>query len=99
VECNTSERITRAPAEAAVSILAAAICRHFRKKGIVMAVERISAQQAHEEVKSGKSLLVCAYDSKEKFRDNHLEGAISFSDFESRKNGIPKDQEIVFYCA
>jgi rhodanese-related sulfurtransferase len=89
----------QSPAEAAVSILAAAVCRHFREKGIVMAVERISAQQAHQEVRSGKSLLVCAYDSKEKFRDNHLEGAISFSEFESRKNGIPKNQEIVFYCA
>lgn len=64
-----------------------------------MAVERIDSMTAHELVQSGKALLVCAYDSEEKFRGNQLEGAISFFELEARKSRIPKDKEIVFYCA
>jgi rhodanese-related sulfurtransferase len=62
-------------------------------------VKRIDARQAHERTKSGDALLVCAYDSEEKFRDNHLEGAISWDEFRSRENATPKDREIIFYCA
>ena len=62
-------------------------------------VERISPELTHEHVQSGKAFLACAYDSEEKFRDNHLEGAMSFADFEARKKSIPKDKEIIFYCA
>jgi len=64
-----------------------------------MAVERINPMAAHERVQSGKALLVCGYDSEEKYRDNHLEGATSFFELEARKSRIPKDQEIIFYCA
>jgi len=63
-----------------------------------MAVERIDPELAFEHVKSG-ALLPCAYESEEKFRDNHLEGAISFHELEARKSQIPKDREIIFYCA
>jgi rhodanese-related sulfurtransferase len=62
-------------------------------------VERIDPTTAHEHVHSGKALLVCAYDSEEKYRENHLEGAISFFELEARKSQIPKDREIIFYCA
>jgi hypothetical protein len=61
--------------------------------------ERISAEEVRRKVKSGQVLPVCAYDEEERFRSAHLEGAISFPEFEARLPSLPKDQEIVFYCA
>ncbi|HTY23052.1 MAG TPA: rhodanese-like domain-containing protein [Desulfomonilaceae bacterium] len=61
--------------------------------------ERIGPQETHEKLKAGTAILVCAYDSDEKFRTLHLEGAISLSEFHSKVDSLPKDQEIVFYCA
>ena len=60
---------------------------------------RVSPQAVREKVTAGSALLVCAYDDEEKFRRNHLEGAISLSEFNSRLASLAKDQEIVFYCA
>lgn len=62
-------------------------------------VKRISAHEAHQKVQSGMAMLVCAYDSQEKFEQNRLEGAISLKDFESQVSSIPKEREIIFYCA
>jgi hypothetical protein len=61
-------------------------------------VDRISPQEAKEHLKSG-ALLVCGYDSDEKFRENHLEGATSLADLKARENEIARDHEILFYCA
>ncbi len=61
--------------------------------------QRISAQEVRRKVQSGEALLVCAYDDEEKFRSLHLEGAISFREFQSRLPSLSKGQEIVFYCA
>lgn len=58
----------------------------------------ISATEAHKHCNSGQALLVCAYESDEKFRAYPLEGASSLSDFESRLGSVAKDQEIIFYC-
>jgi rhodanese-related sulfurtransferase len=60
---------------------------------------RVSPQEVREKVTAGSALLVCAYDDEEKFKRNHLEGAISLSEFNSRLSSLAKDQEIVFYCA
>jgi len=62
-------------------------------------VSRISVQQAKEMVDAGSGLLVCAYDDEDKFKNNHLAGAISLAEFRSRPSSVTKDQEIVFYCA
>jgi rhodanese-related sulfurtransferase len=63
-------------------------------------VERISPQQAHQRLEfNNEAMLVCAYDSDEKFHENHLEGAISLAEFEAQVGSIPKDREIIFYCA
>jgi hypothetical protein len=63
-------------------------------------MERISPQQAMRDLHAGTgALLVCGYDSDEKFRQNRLEGAISLADLKSRENALPKDGEIIFYCA
>jgi rhodanese-related sulfurtransferase len=60
---------------------------------------RVSPQEARQKVTAGSALLVCAYGSKEKFKKNHLQGAISYREFKSRLESLPKDQEIIFYCA
>ena len=63
-------------------------------------VQRISPREAMREMQSNPSaLLVCAYDSDEKFENNHLEGAISLSDFKARERNMARDREIIFYCA
>ena len=50
-------------------------------------------------MRSGEVLLVCAYDSDARFRQVHLEGAMSFEEFKSLQPTLPRDREIVFYCA
>lgn len=60
--------------------------------------ERIDPEETHRKVQAGTALLVCAYDSDEKFKTFPLKGAISLSSFQSRIPSLSKDQEIIFYC-
>ncbi len=60
--------------------------------------ERINPKEAHERVKAGIALLVCAYDDDEKFKTMPLEGAISLSNFQSKLPSLSKNHEIMFYC-
>ncbi len=62
-----------------------------------MDVERVSPEEVRQGLESGRLLLVCAYEDESRFRKMQLEGAISFSDFQTRLPALPKDQEIVFY--
>ncbi|MDK2846438.1 MAG: hypothetical protein PWR02_1001 [Synergistales bacterium] len=64
-----------------------------------MAVEKVTPQDVFEKVQSGKALLVCAYDSEDRFRQVHLEGALSLGEFKAKEGELDKDKEIVFYCA
>lgn len=61
--------------------------------------ERVTAEEVYDKLKSGKALLVCAYEDEEKFKKLQLEGAISFGAFKSKLPSLSKGQEIVFYCA
>lgn len=61
-------------------------------------ITRIAPSEIRERVLSGKSLLICAYDSDAKFQENHLEGGMSLAEFKSRLTGLAKDTELVFYC-
>lgn len=61
-------------------------------------IPRVSPQEARKKVAEG-ALLVCAYDSEEKFNQMHLEGAISLDEFRSREEDFSRDREIIFYCA
>ncbi len=61
--------------------------------------ERISADVVYRKVTEGTALLVCAYDNDEKFRNVHLEGAVSLADFKMKLPEFDKGQEIFFYCA
>jgi len=62
-------------------------------------VPRISPEEAREKVISGTALLVCAYADEEKFKRNHIEGAISLAELDERRMSLSKDHEIIFYCA
>lgn len=58
---------------------------------------RVAPEEIYEKVKSGKALLVCAYEDDAKFRKMQLGGALSFNEFKSKLSSLSKDQEIVFY--
>jgi len=58
---------------------------------------RVTPEEIYEKLKSGKVILVCAYEDETKFKKMQLEGAISFNEFKSKLPSFPKDQEIVFY--
>ena len=62
-------------------------------------IERISVEQARQEVRANRALLVCAYDDEAKCRKVNLEGSLSLTSFQSRVGSLPKTQEIIFYCA
>ncbi len=62
-------------------------------------VPRISVEEARRKVKAKEALMVCAYDDAEKYQKVNLEGSISFASFQSRLSSLPKNQEIIFYCA
>lgn len=59
---------------------------------------RVAPSEIRDRVLSGKTLLICAYDSDAKFNENHLEGGMSLADFKTRLNGLARDTELVFYC-
>ncbi|MFZ2089515.1 MAG: hypothetical protein WAU47_13155 [Desulfobaccales bacterium] len=60
---------------------------------------RVSPEEVYSRVKSGESLLVCAYPNEDTFKTMRLEGAISLQEFQSRAEQLPRDREIIFYCA
>lgn len=60
-------------------------------------IERISAQQTYAKTKANQALLVCAYEDDAKCQRLNLEGSISFTNFKSRAQSLPKSQEIIFY--
>jgi len=62
-------------------------------------VIRITPEETFQKLRAGKTLLVCAYDSDEQFKNLHLDGAISLAEFQEKLPSLPKNQEIVFYCA
>lgn len=61
--------------------------------------ERIAVMEAREKVMKGQAILVCAYDSDDKFNKMRLQGAIPLSTFKDKLKSIGKDQMIIFYCA
>jgi rhodanese-related sulfurtransferase len=60
---------------------------------------RIGVNDAYRRVSAGQALLVCAYEDEAKCRQMQLPGSIPLTQFGSRAASLPKDQEIIFYCA
>jgi hypothetical protein len=73
--------------------------KNTRKEEFVMPAVRITPQEAYEKVKAGRAVLVCGYEEEEKFMALRLEMAVSFAEFQRMLPALPKDKEIVFYCA
>ncbi|MBX3161771.1 MAG: ArsR family transcriptional regulator [Deltaproteobacteria bacterium] len=61
--------------------------------------ERIDLETARDHIASAGALLVCAYESPEKCRDNHIGGAITLQELQAREARLARDQELIFYCA
>jgi hypothetical protein len=62
-------------------------------------VPRVSPEEIYAKVQAGETLLVCAYDDEDKFRQLHLAGALSLSHFRKRWPALSPEQDVVFYCA
>ena len=62
-------------------------------------IERISVEEAHRKVGAHQALLVCAYEDEAKCRAVNLHGSISLTDFQTKAASLPKDREIIFFCA
>ena len=58
---------------------------------------RIPPEEARKKVLAKAALFVCAYENEEKFRKNHLDGAISFNEFKDMAASLARDREIIFY--
>ncbi len=65
----------------------------MRKKAAAVS-PRVVRQQLQA---GGPTLLVCAYEDDNAFTRMKLEGAISFSEFQSRLPSLEKNQPLVFY--
>lgn len=59
---------------------------------------RIPPLEAYQKAKSGKALLVCAYEDETICEVMHLEGSIFLQQLEAKLPTLPKSQEIIFYC-
>lgn len=64
-----------------------------------MPAVRINPEETYRNVKSGEALLVCAYDDEATYQTMRLDMAISLGEFQKRLPEIPKEKEIIFYCA
>jgi len=67
--------------------------------GTLADVPRIAIDKAREKSLSGEALLVCAYNSDERFNKMRLDGAIPLSKFKEMLPHSPRNSEIIFYCA
>jgi hypothetical protein len=65
----------------------------------VMAVKRIDPDTAREKLATSNALLVCGYDDRARCRSLHIEGAIDLVELQAREAELPRDREIIFYCA
>ena len=72
----------------------------FRDEEAIMTdVIRRTVNDVKPRVESGDALLVCAYDSDDKFAQYRLDGAIALSELRSKENALNPGQELIFYCA
>lgn len=62
-------------------------------------VRRVEPEDVRRRMDTGEAILACAYESDEKFQSMQLEGAESLNNLRARMPDIPKEQEIIFYCA
>ena len=61
--------------------------------------DRIDVEEARRRVSRGGALLVCAYADESRCERIRLEGSISLAQLEGLVETLPRNREIVFYCA
>jgi hypothetical protein len=64
-----------------------------------MEPNRITVAEACARVKAGHAQLVCAYPDRETCSKMRLPGAVTRTELQSRFPQLPKEREIIFYCA
>jgi hypothetical protein len=62
-------------------------------------VQRVDVSTARKDTSEGKAVLVCGYEDDAKCRKARLAGSIPFAQFASMAASLPKNKEIIFYCA
>lgn len=62
-------------------------------------IPRITPEQARGKVLAGEALLVCAYDDPKTYASLNLEGSIAVQRLREMVPSLPRDREIVCYCA
>jgi hypothetical protein len=62
-------------------------------------VPRIHVETAREQVRSGRALLVCAYDDEDKCSRMQLDGSMNLTAFRQRVPSLAKDQPVIFFCS
>ena len=62
-------------------------------------VERIDVSTARMDTVQGHALLVCGYEDDAKCRKARLDGSIPLARLASMAPTLPKNKEIIFYCA
>jgi hypothetical protein len=61
--------------------------------------ERIGVEEARRKVTADEAVLVCGYEDDAKCARIRLEGSIPLARFDTQAASLPKDREIIFYCA
>ncbi len=62
-------------------------------------VSRVSPEEARRKVTAGRALLVCAYEDEARCGQMMLDGGLSMAGLQARLGSLPRDQELIFYCA
>ena len=63
------------------------------------AYEKISAEQALNDLHEAATYLVNGYEEEQKWNDTRVPGAISYAEYKQLTVDIPKETELMFYCA
>lgn len=61
-------------------------------------VERISAEESQRRMRQN-SWIVCAYDDASKCAKYQIPGSMTLADLKPQTERLPKNQELIFYCA
>jgi hypothetical protein len=73
--------------------------RLLPRRWVMAEVERVGAGEARRKVQTGDTLLVCAYEDEGKCGSMRLEGAVTLSELRGMLPSLPKDREVILYCA
>jgi hypothetical protein len=64
-----------------------------------MAAQRIAPDIARKSLATSNALLVCSYEDRARCRSLHIEGAIDLVELQAQEAELPRDREMIFYCA